>query len=425
MSVELALELNEIDRPKILVVGDYIVDRDVHCEPVRFAQEAAHCPVWKEVHTVKRPGGAGAVDAMVSGLGAESWLVPEWSSVSAAKKTRYFINGVQQQRIDADAKPLDIGEDAEIVRSIVNEIKDADCVLIADYGKGTCTDAVLRAAIDGAAKRGIPCIADPHQGPWERFAGVTAIKCNQHQQRQWEESNVIVTQAEQGIIFYQPHELMQLFKWRKRDATCVVGAGDMVLATLGVCIAGGLSWPDACKIANAAAGLKVERRGAVPVPRCEVVVDLLHGIKLVPAELLPAIAQTARNHKGKVVWSNGCFDALHKGHRHMLAEAKAQGDLLIVGVNSDESVQSRKGRRPIHSCDERREAIGALECVDYVVEIKSQRHLAECIEAVVPYVLTLGSDYRGKDIVGAEHAGRVHFVERLPGYSSTLERMRV
>ncbi len=130
---------------------------------------------------------------------------------------------------------------------------------------------------------------------------------------------------------------------RSRHVVDVTGAGDMVLATLGVCLAGGLDWPNACRIANAAAGLKVERRGAAPVSRAELVADLCHGYKVLPLPLLLACLESHRLHGQKIVFTNGCFDVLHAGHVQMLREAKAQGDVLVVGLNSDASVRTLKG----------------------------------------------------------------------------------
>lgn len=435
MSLELALALNRIERQRILVVGDYIHDREIHCETVRFAQEAPHCPVWKEGWNYHRPGGAGAVDAMVFALGAASTLIcaPE---PYAAAKTRYFVNGVQTLRIDTDAHP-DV-DSARIAAHVADEAQRADCVLIADYSKGVCTNVVIRAAIDGAKARGIPCIADPHEKrAWKQFDGATAIKCNENQWGNaiptgtwpWN-SRLVVTAGAKGCLFSENGRCTSDaidIPARQRRMVDVTGAGDCFLSALGICISSGMSWPDACKIANAAAGLKVERRGAVSVPRCEVVADLLTGIKIISPELIASVCAAASNHATKpqesngIIWTNGCFDGgLHAGHLHLLEEAKKLGDMLIVGVNFDDSVRQLKGPgRPLRTCIDRCKQVAALACVDYVVAVKNQEHLRECIDIAAPELLCVGSDYRGKEVVGSEHVGRVHFIERLPGHSTT------
>lgn len=427
MSVELALALSRIGKPRILVVGDYIYDSEYYGEAVRFAQESLACPVWREnAKPVFRAGGAGAVWKMAEALGAQVEAVA-MPIAGAASKIRFFINGVQSMRFDTDAHPLPAEQTDRIAAHVADEVQRADCVLIADYGKGVCTDTVLRAAIDGALSPShrIPCIVDPAHGTeWGRYGGATAIKCNQ---TEWLHGHggdaplMLVTDGGNGIRMHGPKvRLMDLgdacrVPCRPRNVVDVTGAGDMVLAALGVCIAGGISWPDACKVANASAGLKCERRGAVPVPRCEVIADLLHGIKIIPIELLPAVSAGR-----KVVWANGAFDGMHMGHAHLLTEAKKQGDVLIVGVNTDESVRGLKGpNRPIRKFTERSAIVAGLACVDYVVGINNERILESTIKTVSPGVLVIGSDYRGKLITGSEYAGRVHFVERIPGFSTT------
>lgn len=439
MSLELALALSRIGRPRVLVVGDFIADIEIECETERFAQEAAHSPVWKwqPSQTKAKIGGAGAVAEMATALGADAFFVTD--QTGCATKARYFVNGVQQVRIDCDAKPLSAEQTDRLAAHVADEVQRADCVLIADYGKGVCSEPVLRAAIDGAKKLVdagkklcLPVIADPHEKrAWRQFEGVTAMKCNE---RQWGnavpsgawpwQNRLVVTAGAKGCVYSENGRCTSDaidIPSRARQVVDVTGAGDMVLAAIGVCIAGGMSWPDACRVANSAAGLKVERRGAVPVPNCEVIADLLDGYTIIPSELLPAVSDACRARGGKVVWTNGCFDGgLHAGHIHLLTEARKQGDLLIVGVNTDESVNYLKGPgRPIRRWDERSAVVGALACVDYVVQIGSQGDLQHCIEAVKPDVLAIGSDYRGKPIVGAEHAGRIHYVERLPGVSTS------
>lgn len=428
MSIELALALSRIGRPRVLVVGDYIVDAEIECETARFAQEAAHCPVWKwhPSQTKAKPGGAGAVSAMVESLGADAFLVTD--QTGCATKTRYFVNGVQQLRIDTDARPLSAEQTDRLAAHVADEVQRADCVLVADYGKGACADVVLRAAIDGAKARGIPCIADPAHGRyWGCYEGNSMFKCNSVE---WDlackegwcgEPTIVVTQGADGMRLIRNPLPPETFTGRSRLCIDVTGAGDAVLAALGVCITGGMTWPDACRVANAAAGLKCERCGAVPVPRCEVIADLLTGIKIIPDRLLDAVSAACRVRGGKVVWTNGCFDGgLHAGHLHLFTEAKKQGDLLIVGVNTDESVNYLKGpMRPIRNFAERSAVVAALACVDYVVQIGSQADLDHCVKTVAPDVLTIGSDYRGKTIIGAEHARRIEYVERIPGISTS------
>lgn len=146
-------------------------------------------------------------------------------------------------------------------------------------------------------------------------------------------------------------------------------------------------------------------------------------------ELAVITAQAQKNGK-KVVFTNGCFDLLHRGHVHLLRQAKAVGDLLIVAVNSDRSVKEIKGlQRPVTSQTDRVELIGALEMVDYVV-IFDEPDPYRLIATIKPNVLAKGGDWSAEKIVGADiveqAGGRVTVIPYLPGYSTSeiIERIK-
>jgi D-beta-D-heptose 7-phosphate kinase/D-beta-D-heptose 1-phosphate adenosyltransferase len=128
-------------------------------------------------------------------------------------------------------------------------------------------------------------------------------------------------------------------------------------------------------------------------------------------------------HNRKIVFTNGCFDVLHYGHVRYLLEAKALGDLLVVGLNSDDSVRRLKGEsRPINGEKERAFVLSALEFVDYVV-VFAEDTPKELIEVVKPNVLVKGGDYQIENIVGADfvmqNGGTVTTIPFVEGYSST------
>ena len=142
------------------------------------------------------------------------------------------------------------------------------------------------------------------------------------------------------------------------------------------------------------------------------------------------IARQARKNGKSVVFTNGCFDLLHRGHVHVLREARANGDLLIVGINSDRSVKSIKGAsRPILPQTDRVELIAAMEMVDYVV-LFDESDPYQIIAAIKPTVLAKGGDWSAEKIIGADivaqNGGRVAVISYLPGFSTTeiIERIR-
>lgn len=150
--------------------------------------------------------------------------------------------------------------------------------------------------------------------------------------------------------------------------------------------------------------------------------------KIVPAEEL--VSRLGPPRSGTLVFTNGCFDLLHRGHVSYLSEARALGDVLVVGLNSDDSVRRLKGpSRPVNSQDDRAYVLAGLEAVDWVTLFDSDTPLA-LISALLPDVLVKGGDYRVEEIVGAEQVaaagGRTVVIPLVPGRSTTaiLKRSR-
>jgi rfaE bifunctional protein nucleotidyltransferase chain/domain len=152
--------------------------------------------------------------------------------------------------------------------------------------------------------------------------------------------------------------------------------------------------------------------------------------KVQQRQALKTIAAQAKNEGKKIVFTNGCFDLLHRGHVQLLREAKSLGDILIVALNSDRSVRQIKGPdRPILPEEERAELIAALEMVDYVTMFDEPDPL-NVIRELRPDVLAKGGDWAEDNIVGRElvesYGGKVAVIPYLKGHSTTeiIERMR-
>jgi D-beta-D-heptose 7-phosphate kinase/D-beta-D-heptose 1-phosphate adenosyltransferase len=256
------------------------------------------------------------------------------------------------------------------------------------------------------------------------------------------------------------------FRTRDREVADVTGAGDTVLAVLGTSLARGIDLARACELATAAAGLQVERLGVSPISWSELPLtsgegrgeggrnpenghhslgrpaasarNVLHALPrpsalpgariLTLAELSPLINSAHRSAR-TIVFTNGCFDLLHAGHIHCLAAAKALGDLLVVGLNSDASVRRLKGpSRPTIGEGDRAAMLAALACVDYVV-IFDDDTPERLIAGLRPDILAKGVEPRPGPIPGeslvASYGGRLELIPPLPGISTTalLERI--
>ena len=125
----------------------------------------------------------------------------------------------------------------------------------------------------------------------------------------------------------------------------------------------------------------------------------------------------------KIIFTNGCFDILHPGHIHILSKAKSLGDILVVGLNSDQSVKKLKGdKRPLISEDDRSRVLLSLRFVDYVIIFNELTPL-KVIKKIKPDFLVKGGDYNENDIVGSDfvksYGGQVEIIKFLDGYSSS------
>jgi D-beta-D-heptose 7-phosphate kinase / D-beta-D-heptose 1-phosphate adenosyltransferase len=211
----------------------------------------------------------------------------------------------------------------------------------------------------------------------------------------------------------------------------------MVMSMLAVALASGADYEHAIQLANIAGGLEVEKIGVATLTRDEILHDLVSGHATAASAskvlLLEAVAQELdyRRRLGqRIVFTNGCFDVLHAGHVQYLQEARAQGDVLVVALNSDASVRALKGNtRPVQPLAARSLILAALQVVDFVTvfDEATPMHL---IQAIRPDVLVKGADYRKDEIVGAQfvesYGGRVHLAMLHHGHSTTniIERMR-
>jgi D-beta-D-heptose 7-phosphate kinase/D-beta-D-heptose 1-phosphate adenosyltransferase len=239
----------------------------------------------------------------------------------------------------------------------------------------------------------------------------------------------LITLSEDGIAGLED-ELI-LIPTSAKEVYDVTGAGDTVLASLGFALGAGLILKDAIVFANFAAAIVVGKIGSSVATMDEILkqqepikaeIDLP---KIVPITEISPLASDLRAKGKKIVFTNGCFDILHVGHVKYLQEAKAFGDILVLGINSDQSVRSLKGPdRPINCQEDRALIVASLASVDYVV-IFSDETPYELIRSINPDVLVKGGDYEGKDVVGQDIVGDVRIVDFIEGKATTMTINRI
>jgi D-beta-D-heptose 7-phosphate kinase/D-beta-D-heptose 1-phosphate adenosyltransferase len=354
---------------------------------------------------------------------------------------------VDHEKCDPLCDPLE----ARLAEQLASQVPRHDALLISDYGKGVCTARLLRAAIEAAHRSGVPVLVDPsHATPWETYRGATLIKPNRLEAEtatgrkivkaadalaagrqlceDLESEMALVTLDRDGMMLMHRAGHGETFATHARAVYDITGAGDMVMAMIGLCLAAGCRTADAVRLANVAAGLEVERSGVAVIYRDEIRAELLLGRnspvkKTVTREHAALLTAEHRRRGEKVVFTNGCFDLLHVGHVTYLAEAARLGNILVVGVNSDASVRRLKGPgRPAISESDRAAMLSALACVDHVVIFDEDTPDA-LLHAIRPDVLVKGGTYTPDQVVGHEivesYGGTVCVTGLVDGVSTT------
>ena len=236
---------------------------------------------------------------------------------------------------------------------------------------------------------------------------------------------MFVTLGEKGIKFVSKEKIISI-PTQAKEIYGVVGAGDTVFAFIALGLSSNLSPEVYLKLANKAAAVAISHVKTYAVGLDELVdreTEYTEKIFYDWAHLKIELDWQSMGKK-KVVFTNGCFDILHAGHVHLLKEAKKLGDILVVGLNSDESVKSLgKGPgRPINSIKDRAEVIAALGVVDFVVSF-DQYTPEELLKYLKPDVFVKGGDYNADSMVGSDivksYGGVVKTIQFLSGFSTT------
>ncbi|MCE9582288.1 MAG: D-glycero-beta-D-manno-heptose-7-phosphate kinase [Planctomycetes bacterium] len=468
--------LRAFGRPRILVAGDLLLDRYLWGKVERISPEGP-IPILHVQREEERPGGAANVATNLVALGARAACAGAVGDDAAGKqllavmkaagidtsavvtdaskptpiKTRCIAQSQQMLRVDREkTSALAPKSERELIKRIDKQVAKCDLVVISDYNKGVLTDAVLSAVMKAGKKRGKPVIVGPKGDSYGKYWGCTAVAPNlkelriatgmpagtDDEIRQAAESLlselgcefVLVTRGDKGMSLFRPGGKPLHVAARPRQVYDVAGAGDTSVATLGLALACGASPEDAVRLANTAGGIAVTKVGVATVTRQEIMEDLgeeheLRTAKIRTVEELQARMKEHRDRQQTVAFTNGCFDVLHVGHLRTLRFARAQGDVLVVGINSDASVKTLKGPdRPIVGENERAQVLAALEDVDYVV-IFGEKTPVDLLKKLKPDVLVKGGDYKPDEVVGAEvvkgWGGRVAVAPLAEGVSTT------
>ncbi|MDA0657228.1 MAG: D-glycero-beta-D-manno-heptose 1-phosphate adenylyltransferase [Planctomycetota bacterium] len=478
--MELSLALERLTHPRILVVGDVMLDRYIWGDVSRVSQEAPIL-ILNADQQEDRLGGAANVANMLSALEAQVTIAGIMGHDSDGEILRGLLrtsdidaqallnatdrrttvkqrfvgrasgkHSGQVLRVDYESRHTLPTQLEEQFQSLVcGLVPQYDAVLISDYGKGVCSVNVIEAIIRRGRQTDIPVLVDPaRNGDYKKYSGSTLLKPNryeaahasrlplnhvsqaakvvQHLQKTLQIDNLVITMDREGMIIADQNGSLHHLPSHMRDVYDITGAGDMAFTLLGLGLASGLSLPLAAGLANVAAGWEVQHDGVAVISRHELAAEIQRNTQPKKIQSLMMLNREVKRLKSlgkKIVFTNGCFDLLHVGHVTYLQEAARMGDALIVAVNSDKSVRKLKGpTRPVIQEADRAAMLAALACVNHVL-IFEEDTPCSILQTLQPDVLVKGGTYRPDEVVGHEivtgYGGQVCLTSVVNGVSTT------
>lgn len=433
---------------RVTVVGDVMLDRYWYGSSSRISPEAP-VPVVNVDRYENRAGGAANVALNLAAFGIECDLVgivgkdesgetlqqllkaehidPRFivsDDLPTITKLRILSRHQQLLRVDFE-KGYDKVDQGSLLSTLRKCLRDTKVVICSDYGKGALSS--VQTMIRECRAHNIKVLVDPKGTDFSRYSGATLLTPNMSEFeavvgkvtdnedlekkalrliKDFSLDALLVTRSEDGMSLIVPGKDALHIPTYAREVFDVTGAGDTVIATLAASLASGCDLPSSCAIANRAAGIVVGKLGTSTVTPREIEefmrakASAFKHQGVMSEDDLVAEVKMLKQHGKRVVMTNGCFDIIHKGHVDYLQKARALGDVLIVAVNSDESVSALKGpTRPIVPLENRMDVLAALGCVDMVVPF-SEETPQRLIARVLPDILVKGGDYKVEQIAG-------------------------
>jgi D-beta-D-heptose 7-phosphate kinase/D-beta-D-heptose 1-phosphate adenosyltransferase len=457
--------------PAVLVLGDVMIDTYLRGASTRLSPEAPVPVVDISSHTSVLGGGANAA-ANLRHLGANVTFVSLAGDDHSAKlagellqkegtitKTRVIAGQQLLTRYD-EGTELELDEDCErqIITVLEQQLPLHDALLIADYNKGLITPGIIAAierlirthrkfvAVD--AKRldrykGLqPDVVKPNYKEMNALLGLPEQQSGKA--RQLEDMGIeifnitgakitAVTLDEEGALIFQQDKLLCHTAARPVNNPNVTGAGDTYISAFTLSCLSEATPATAAEIAGAAAAVAIGKNNTAHCKHGELVAYFSMKDKYIrDLEELDALCNMYRAQGRKIVFTNGCFDILHSGHVSYLERAASLGDVLIVGVNTDESIKRLKGsERPINNLNDRVQVLAGLGAITHLIAFGSEYHDTPepLIRIIKPDVFAKGGDYSRESLPEAaaveEYGGEIVLLPLVPDRSTTLIIKRI
>lgn len=474
--IDLIGQLRALSGRRGLVVGDTILDVYLRGATRGLCREAPAPAVAVQAREAV-PGGAANTAVNLAAFGGPATLVSTVGDDLAGRealaalrargvatdpvvtvdgrrtvvKQRVTVGGQTLVRLDeGTVDPVDMTVAAALRRSVSIALPAADALIVSDNGYGTLAHAViaelaaLRPAVpvivdakNPAAYRELrPTAATPDYAEAARLLELPLLDELPGQVRQVRERGdglldatgaelVVVTLGAAGALLFEPGRPPFHARVRERTDRQVVGAGDVFAAVLALALSAGTSPPVAVELANLAAADAV-RVGGTAVGSPDRLAGALRAVdKLLQPAYVDHWAREVHRRGLRITFTNGCFDLVHEGHVAFLSEAKALGDVLVVGVNDDQSVRSLKGpERPVIDLAGRMRLLAAFSCVDHVVPFSGPNPIS-LIETIRPHVFAKGGDYLPTMLPEAEVLDRLGIEVQILSYLEDRSTTRI
>lgn len=447
MSADLVGLVHELAGLDVVVIGDAILDSYLIGSAERICREAP-VPIVALGDRTDAPGGAGNTAVNAAALGADVRFLTvvgddrEGRLLSRTLAARGVATDdlladptretLSKNRLVADSQILlrfDRGTteaagpatERALIARLRGAFADADAVIVSDYGYGVMTPAVIETLRELQAASPTVVVVDAKYPQRFRDAGATAVKPNhaeatrllglsvehgpsradaieRHADALFDLTGarlVVVTLDVDGALLLErgrpPHRTYA----RPSANSRATGAGDTFTAALSLALGARADAVTAVELAAQAASVVVERDGTSTCSATQLLDRVGGGATFVAdRDAIERLAAGYRRDGRRIVFTNGCFDILHRGHITYLNQAKTMGDVLIVGLNSDDGVRRLKGpERPINPLEDRADVLAALSCIDHIVAFDEDTPV-DLIERIRPDVFVKGGDYR-------------------------------
>lgn len=463
------MNLDNLAKAKVLVIGDVMLDQYWLGETSRISPEAP-VPVINIEDMENRLGGAANVAANAISVGAAVTLVGmvghdenaerllelldatdidtrilRKEDYRTSTKLRVVSRNQQLLRLDHENSREET-DNTEVLEICEQQISEHGTIVISDYDKGAVAGVGL--IIEAARKAGKRIVVDPKGASFDKYKNASIItpnyqefrqvagECRDEEElegkalgmcRQLNLEALLITRSEHGMSLFAQGQPARHFPTQAREVYDVTGAGDTVVGLFASALSAGYPISDAVKIANLGAGVAVSRLGTVAVTAEDLNFSLqasaTRGKRVTDLDELKRAVAVLRRNNEKIVFTNGCFDLIHRGHIACLRDAKSRGDHLIVAINDDASVKNIKGDgRPVCSLQNRIEVLEELSCIDWLIPFSEDTPLA-LIKELKPDVYVKGGDYEKEKLAEYElvssYGGEVVISPYVEGCSTT------